>query len=147
MTGFKKVFIDTAPYIYFFNRNDQFYGKTKSFISRCVEDEIPMVSSVITLEEYSVKPYRDDEKESLDMFYGLLNDTDTEIIKIDDLIADEAAKIRAKYEGFKAMDSLQLASAVAAGADLFLTNDKQLRHFDGIKVMTLDELPEEDTKE
>ncbi|MCM1046463.1 MAG: PIN domain-containing protein [Candidatus Gastranaerophilales bacterium] len=146
MIDFKKVFIDTAPYIYFFNRNDRFYERTKAFLSHCVRNDIPMVSSVITLAEYSVKPYRDDEKEFLDLFYGLLNDTETEIMDIDEHIADEAAMIRAKYVGFKAMDALQLASAMAAGADLFLTNDRQLRQFVGMTVMTLDELPEEDTQ-
>lgn len=51
-----------------------------------------------------------------------------------------AAKIRAKYKGFKAMDALQLATAMISDCDLFLTNDKQLRRFDGLPILVVDDL-------
>ncbi len=54
-------------------------------------------------------------------------------------IADKAAEIRAKYEHFKTMDALQLAAAVTASCDVFLTNDKQLRQFDGVRCVTVEE--------
>ena len=38
------------------------------------------------------------------------------------------------------MDALQLAAAVISGCNAFLTNDKQLRQFMEIKVMTMDDL-------
>lgn len=44
------------------------------------------------------------------------------------------------YKGFKAMDALQLAIACLEKCDLFLTNDKQLRQFEEIKCITVDEL-------
>lgn len=37
------------------------------------------------------------------------------------------------------MDSLQLAVAVEDKCDTFLTNDKQLKQFDGIKVVTVED--------
>ncbi len=133
MTDFNKVFVDTAPYIYFLNHNDNFYVVTKSFFEKCMENDIPMITSVITTEEYLVMPYRNGNEKWVEAFRTFLNDTKTEVLDIDNRIAEKAAKIRANYEGFKAMDALQLASAVAVGADLFLTNDKQLRRFEGIK--------------
>ncbi|RKI37103.1 PIN domain-containing protein, partial [bacterium D16-59] len=62
------------------------------------------------------------------------------IISIDKEIADKAARIRAEYKAFKAMDALQLAAACITGCDLFLTNDKQLRQFREIKCITVEEL-------
>ena len=38
------------------------------------------------------------------------------------------------------MDSLQLAATCLTGCDLFLTNDKQLRQFQEIKCITVDEM-------
>ena len=47
--------------------------------------------------------------------------------------------IRALYKDFKTMDCLQLAAACLKQCDLFLTNDKQLRQFDEIKCITIQE--------
>lgn len=58
---------------------------------------------------------------------------------ITESVADRAARIRAKYTSFKGMDSLQLAVAVEDKCDTFLTNDKQLKQFDGIKVVTVED--------
>jgi len=38
------------------------------------------------------------------------------------------------------MDALQLATANAMGCDLFLTNDKQLRQFQRLKCVLVDDL-------
>ena len=59
---------------------------------------------------------------------------------IDEKIAVTAAKIRAKYSGIKTPDSLQLASAIESGCSLFLTNDKQLRQVEEIKILLVDDL-------
>lgn len=61
------------------------------------------------------------------------------MIPISAKIAETAAKIRAEYRDFKAMDSLQLAAAVVSGCDIFLTNDKQLKQFINIRCVTLEE--------
>ena len=37
------------------------------------------------------------------------------------------------------MDALQLATACITGCDLFLTNDKQLRQFEEIRCITVEE--------
>ena len=55
-------------------------------------------------------------------------------------MAETAAQIRAKYSGIKAMDALQLASAITSGCDVFLTNDKQLRQVNEIQVLLVDDL-------
>ena len=63
-----------------------------------------------------------------------------EIVNIDKIVADKAARIRADYKAFKGRDSLQLAAACLERCDLFLTNDKQLKQFDAIKCITMDEI-------
>lgn len=63
-----------------------------------------------------------------------------EYVNIDKIAAGKAAQIRAVYKGFKGMDSLQLAAACLRKCDLFLTNDKQLKQFEGIKRITMDDI-------
>lgn len=143
MTDYKKVFVDTAPFIYFIEKdenNPQYYDKVKKFFGNGYEEDKKFVTSVITMEEYFVFPYRNKEYSYIDMFNRLVATMDMEIIEVNQEIAKKAARIRAEYKGFKAMDAIQLAVACFAGCDLFLTNDKQLRQFKEIKCVTVDEL-------
>lgn len=143
MTDFKKVFVDTAPFIYFIENDDnnlQYHGKVKEFFKYGYDNHREFVTSVITMEEYFVFPYRNKEYSFIDMFTRLVATTDMEIVEINQEIAKKAAQIRAQYKGFKAMDALQLAVACLSKCDLFLTNDKQLRQFKEIKCLTIEEL-------
>ncbi|MCL4481333.1 MAG: PIN domain-containing protein [Bacteroidetes bacterium] len=54
-------------------------------------------------------------------------------------IAKRAADYRAKY-GLKTPDSIQVATAVYASADYFLTNDIRLKAVKELEILVLDEL-------
>ena len=57
MTDYKKAFVDTAPFIYFIEKNEnnpQYYDKVKEFFSNGYEADKKFVTSVITVEEYFV---------------------------------------------------------------------------------------------
>ena len=140
MTGFDKVFIDTAPFIYFQERNDVFVGKVADFFGYCIDNDKLLVTSMVALEEFAVGPYKNDDEKLIDDFQAFLKDTGTTVVSIDEDISYEAARIRAKYTGFKGMDALQLASANCSECDMFLTNDRQLRQYTDIKVITVEEL-------
>ncbi len=62
--------------------------------------------------------------ENFDRFLEYMN---IKVIPIDASIAKQGAKARAKYQNFKAMDALQVATAIHAHCDVFFTNDKQLK--------------------
>lgn len=85
-------------------------------------------------------PYRMGELQRIALFQRFIWSIGIEVINIDEKIADKAAQIRAKYKSFKAMDALQLATACVMNCDLFLTNDKQLRQFEEINCITVEEL-------
>ena len=143
MTDFNKVFVDTAPFIYFIEKdiyNPQYYENVKCFFKDGYDNGKKFVSSVITMEEYFVFPYRNKSYAYINMFNRLVETTDMEIVEINQEIAKKAALIRAEYKGFKAMDALQLAVASLSGCDLFLTNDKQLKQFKEIKCITVEDL-------
>ncbi len=143
MTDYKKAFVDTAPFIYFIEKdcnNPQYFEKVKNFFKNGYDNDKRFVTSVITMEEYFVFPYRNKEYFFIDMFNRLVATIDMEIVEINQEIAKKAAQIRAEYKSFKAMDALQIAVAYLSGCDLFLTNDKQLRQYKEITCITVDEL-------
>ncbi|MDE7267873.1 MAG: PIN domain-containing protein [Lachnospiraceae bacterium] len=71
--------------------------------------------------------------------FEFLADCNIRIYPIEISIAKKAAQIRAEYKDFKTMDCLQLATACQQKCDLFLTNDKQLRQFNELKCMTIED--------
>lgn len=136
MTEYKRVFLDTAPLIYFLD-NDERYGSTvKAIFEEILAGGGIIESSVITCEEYLVYPYRTGNVEKIQAFVDFTGDFDIYLNPITREIAQKAAKIRAEYTGFKAMDALQLATAIMTGCDAFLTNDRQLLQFTEIKCIT-----------
>ena len=61
MIDCKKVFVDTAPIIYLIEgnkSNPQYFRKVKKFFDDGYQRDIEFVTSVITIEEYLVFPYR-----------------------------------------------------------------------------------------
>jgi predicted nucleic acid-binding protein len=56
-----------------------------------------------------------------------------------DAVAERAAEIRAHYN-LKLADSFQVAAAIVAGCDAFLTNDSALKRVSGITILVLGEL-------
>ncbi len=58
------------------------------------------------------------------------------VLSLSAAVFDRATRIRA-IQGFKAIDSLHLASAVAHGCGLFLTNDVPLARFTDVHIEVL----------
>jgi predicted nucleic acid-binding protein len=135
MTG-SKIYFDTAIFIYALEL--KLKAARDLFLSAMQEGTIG--TSTITIMEYTTGCYKNGTKEDIDRFHKFLNDLIFEIKVIDTQTAEEAARIRAQYPYFRQMDSLQIASAKVAGADIFYTNDKQLLQYrdDNMKVLKLD---------
>ena len=139
MTECKKVFLDTAPLIYFLDEDVNFGEKVQGILESVLGADKKIISSVITCDEYLVFPFRTGNQEKIDVFFEFTRDCGIDLTPISVEIATKAASIRAKYEYFKPMDALQLAAAIETGCDVFLTNDKQLKQFNEIKCITVDE--------
>jgi predicted nucleic acid-binding protein len=69
----------------------------------------------------------------------LTNASGIEIFDMNASIAETAARLQATYN-LKIPDSIQLATALDAQADYFLTNDIKLKTISELVVVTVDEL-------
>lgn len=140
MIDFKRIFIDTAPIIYFLENSPLYMESMEKFFSRCLKEHIQIVTSALTIEEYLILPYRNGEMEYVDNFKKFIKYMNIEVIDIDAEIAEQGAKIRGQYKNFKAMDALQIAAAVAKKCDMFFTNDKQLLQEKELPCMTMEDI-------
>lgn len=98
------------------------------------------MTSTLTIEEYLVSPYSNGKMEYVDNFKKFIEYMNIEVVDIDSVIAEQGAKIRGKYKSFKAMDALQIATAIIKKCDMFFTNDKQLRQEKELPCMTMEDI-------
>ncbi len=140
MTEFKSAFVDTSPFIYYIEKSNQYFKKMKVWFSESYKADKNLVTSPVTIEEYCVYPLKNHRLEYVHTFRSFIDDMGIFVSRIDFDTAFLAAQLRSKYQDFKAMDALQLATAIQNRCDIFLTNDKQLRQVTEIKVLLVDEL-------
>ena len=103
--------LSARPYIYYLEKNIEYGNKVKEFLMSTYNLGKEFVTSAITIEEYSIVPYRENNTKLLKDFDKLIEDTETVIVDITKSTAIKAARIRADYKNFKAIDALQLAAA------------------------------------
>lgn len=140
MTEYKKIFIDTSPFIYYLENNPYYVERVKIFFDDCLKNGTVLVTSTITIEEYLVYPFKLDNDKMIENFLSFLTALGIKIINIDTKIAINAARIRGKFEGIKGMDAIQLSTCEIEGCDLFLTNDNRLKKMGEINCKLVSEL-------
>lgn len=139
MPEFKKVFLDATPIMYYIQRNENFSETVKRIFVFLNENNADFISSDVVTAESLVHAYRYNRTDWLNNFHGLMNLLNVEIIHTSEKIAKKTSQIRAKYRSFETPDAFNLATAVLSDCDIFLTNDKRLRQFDEIKIITVDD--------
>jgi predicted nucleic acid-binding protein len=134
-----QIFLDTAPVIYFVEKNPDYLEKSQVVFSHLDEGKFTAVVSPITLSECLVIPYRLEKAEVAQVFTELLvNGENVLFYPIDEIIADKAAGLRARYN-LTLTDAFQLAVAIHAECDAFLTNDTDLKRVTEIPIIVLSE--------
>ncbi len=140
LSGVSCLGIDTAPFIYLVERHPDYLDLMRAVIRRIDAGELKAVSSVVTLAEVLTQPLRLGNlllaQKYRDVLYRSRN---FRLVPIDATIAELAADLRARYN-LRTPDALQLAAAIRAGCDAFLTNDVTLKKVAELKVLVLSEL-------
>lgn len=67
----------------------------------------------------------------------LKNGPNLTLLPITEIIGETAGVLRGKYPHLKTVDAVQIAAALDADADAFLTNDKKLSGIKEIKILVL----------
>lgn len=133
---FTLVGLDTNIFIYHFHQRSPFTTFTDVIFNALAENKLNAVTNLITLIELlSLKTQTGKIKELEEAFDTTPN---LKVFGVDRDIAIEAAKTRRKY-GFRLPDSVQLATALKAKAQAFISNDERLKIFKELPIILLGE--------
>ena len=131
---------DTPPIIYLIETHPEYDVLVTEIFRRIDRGIMTGFTSAITLTEVLTQPVKQGQlhlqKEYRDL---LLHSANFYTLPISAEIAEHAAGLRAQY-GLRTPDALQVAVAKTANCQAFLTNDKDLKRIEEIKVLILDEL-------
>jgi predicted nucleic acid-binding protein len=137
MSG-KKAFLDTNLFIYLIEENELHLNKVHNLLQFLEKNGYEIITSTLTLGEILTKPYKDNRLDLVETYKDFFSEM--ELVELNSEIASLFAKVRADYK-IKTPDAVQLASAVYAKSELFVTNDDGLSRFenDGCRVVLLSE--------
>ncbi|MBW6485353.1 MAG: PIN domain-containing protein [Syntrophobacterales bacterium] len=94
----------------------------------------------MTLSEVLPKPVETGNDELAEKFKTYLkNGQNLILLPITEAIGETAGILRGKYPQLKTVDAVQIAAALDAGVDAFLTNDKKLSGIKEIKILVLND--------
>ena len=133
----RRIGLDSNLLIYFIEAHPAYHRITERLFRSIEEGKITGVCSTLSLLEVLVQPYRSNNDELVNQFYGLLTTYPNLLwIELTTEIADLGARFRAKY-AIKTPDAILLATAAFAGATGFIGNDTQLKRVSELDILTL----------
>lgn len=136
----KIIGLDTAPLIYFIEENPNYLDVTDAFFEAMFRGEFTVVTSVLTISEVLVYPFRQRNTELAQQYRDILfNSQGLRTIEVFPDIAENAAQLRADYN-LRTPDAIQMATAIRGDASFFLTNDAHLSSLPGLTVLVLNQL-------
>jgi len=136
----KVVGLDTTPLIYFIEENPAYLKTVHPFFEAMDHGEFSVVTSIVTLLEVLVHPFRHGDTTLAQQYRDiLLNVEGLATILLSQDIAEEAARLRAAHN-IRTPDAIQMATAIHEGASFFLTNDARLPSLPRLKILVLDKL-------
>jgi len=132
--------LDTAPLIYYVERNSAYRDMLRLFFQAVDRGEFALITSVVTLLEVLVHPVRIGNKKLVGQYRDILfNSQGLSTVVLSSAIAEEAARLRA-FHKLHTPDAIQMATAINASASYFLTNDIHLPSLPHLKMLRLDDL-------
>ncbi len=137
-----RICIDTAPFIYFIEKDPNYLGILRPIFAEIDVGKIDAITSTITLLEVLVLPFKT-KNESLAEKYReiLLYAEGLTTFEIFHEVSELSSKLRAKYS-IRTPDAIQIAVGIIYGADTFLTNDSGLKKVKDIKIVILEDFLE-----
>jgi len=134
------IFLDTAPFIYFFEENPDYFQTMKRFFDAVYQTDAQVITSIITYIELTTLPARKGDYRLVRKYRDYLSHSENiSLFPLDLNIADHAVDLRSKYQ-FRTPDAVQIGTALACGADYILTNDRAWKRFEEVTVVLIGQL-------
>ena len=132
--------LDTSVFIYHVEAHPRYLPLTHEVLTGVQTGNWEAVTSVITLMELTVHPWRLNlASVALEYEELLIHFPHLVVADVTREVARQAAQLRA-HQRIRPADALQVATALVHGATAFVTNDKSLRRLDSLlNVVILDD--------
>ena len=133
----KRIGIDTSILIYVVEDHPVYAAPLQPVFEWLERRRGHAVTSVVTMLEILVQPYRTADTDRVNQLYALLSTyPGLEWVSADLAIADRAVRLRAEHN-LRTPDAIQAATAIGRGASGFLTNAAAFRRVTALDVLTL----------
>jgi predicted nucleic acid-binding protein len=136
-TGSGSIGLDTAVFIYYLEDAPPWADIIDPLFRAADAGQMELVTSVVTLLEVLVVPYRTNNLSLAERYEALL--TKSRGVHLIDITRGQlhaAARLRA-VTGIRTPDALQLSAARDAGCTTFVTNDRRLPAVPGLRIVQL----------
>jgi predicted nucleic acid-binding protein len=128
LTSHRLVSIDTMLFIYLLDEHPHYVEFATALFSAIEQGQVHGVTSMLTLAEILTAPAQKANVQAMrDYELYLTNFPNLEIVPLQVEVARATATVRATTR-LKLPDALQIATALVAGADAIISNDKQWRN-------------------
>lgn len=141
LRGKKSIALDAMILIYYAEAHPEWGAFSRAILQCAEEGNKQLYISAIALTEVLTGYRKQKDRGAEEIFWNMLQALapSLSIIPITIEVADRAATLRVKY-GLRTPDALHIATAIAVGADAYITNDTKLKAVREIEVITLLEL-------
>lgn len=134
------IFLDTAPFIYFFERHPDHFPPMAALFDQLYATGAQAITSIITYIELTTQPARRGNLKLVRKYRDYLSNSENiSLFALDMNIADYVVQLRARY-ALKTPDAIQLGTALACGADHVITNDRAWQGLEEVNVVLMEEL-------
>lgn len=123
-------------FVYWLERHPAYYRRIDQIHAGMLRRGDQLCTSIFTLGEVLAGPVRDSDSKAANDFRAFFRAPEIRLLPFDVETAEQYAQIRGRYR-VAPPDAIHLAAAAAAGATLFLTNDRRLhrRQIAGIGII------------
>lgn len=140
LTDTTRLGFDTSPIIYFVEAHPRYGAVVQALFHRLESGSVSAVTSVVTLCEVLTQPIqKGNEVLQREYYHLLVTSGHFELRPICAYEAERAAELRGRY-GLRTPDAIQLAVALNAGCEAFVTNDAALKRVSELRILLVDEL-------
>lgn len=136
----ERVLLDSVALIYYLGNDPVYTPLATEMVRRVVTGELQAAISVVAVPEVLSKEYQRSTRDGRALFRQMMTMPNVEWVEVTSSLADEAARLRAAHN-LSTPDALHVATALQAGVDWLVTNDRRLRRVEaeGIRVWLFDE--------
>ena len=131
-----KLFLDACSIIYLIESQQQQGQATRLLLEKALQNKTQLIVSRLSFLECRVLPLKENNTELLARYNRFFQLPSIRIIELTADVVNLATDLRANYsQSLRTPDALQVACALSAHADQFLTGDKKLSVIEELEIV------------